>query len=708
MEKKILEEIVRMKEIMGIRVISEASNPIKPIVDDIIQKFAKKATTGDSDLKSRFKNFFDDIATSKSVYVNNEGILADLANGVKKVSVDDFFDGNETKLFGFIDDLLEDSTNGAIWKKTFNEALAGSSDDVFKNISKDLEDADDFIKQADNFKNTDPQFHDDMVDSLMRSRQAIEASDMDDELKKIILGRYGFDDIPEKVNVVAPVVDNVKDLTKKELLAKNWDDIVPLSDEEIANLRRANPLWDKVVNEWGKSLSDMLTGEVAFIDELQSSIKSLRDMLKSPDTSTENVGALTQRIGDLILKLRNKQFENFTSIDAWIKKNVPDSGIIAKIQDTDGYRMAKHLGTKEFLKDWEAKYLTKVEGERNLVIQLNSIFNPLSWLRINNMKKWGGDNWLEMVGNKWLKIISGPEFKKFRNKLLFGWDKPPRAYYQYAKGFGWYKTLGKMSWEYIQSRMVLLAYVALLDVITDAIGAGLYKWFPNWEWAKKQADSWSLSMGFETEKQKKEAEQSGATSSEGVKKLLQQFKYYFSNNISEKSLATPMLIDDLVLVYDAITNPSTEEDVKKAQEMRRRVGEAVEDGVSQADSVVTTHGIPVPDADGVIEAVTSDSSATEETPPTPTPPTPPTSTETTTPVVPGTASEQDKKSLKQQMNDDNYFDTEIISVDSIGGGRIKVTYKSKNPSGTNKYNELEKNSEGNWIYTYGKLKGQVY
>jgi hypothetical protein len=79
MEKKIIEEISRVREIMGLKLITERTFGPPKFLDELFQELAEKARSGDSALAGRFDDFLENLRkTGKNV-----GNVNDYAFGVR-------------------------------------------------------------------------------------------------------------------------------------------------------------------------------------------------------------------------------------------------------------------------------------------------------------------------------------------------------------------------------------------------------------------------------------------------------------------------------------------------------------------------------------------------------------------------------------------------------------------------------------------------
>jgi hypothetical protein len=722
MEKKVIEEISRVREIMGLKLITERTFGPPKFLDELFQELAEKARTGDSALAGRFDDFLEGLKkTGKDV-----GDLNDYAFGAKNAGRDitDDLGDQLDDVYKFVDELVTDSGNGTIWKTYLTDALKNSSDNVFKSIGDQLDTAKNTLK---NMKGYDDEAHDAAVDALEYMKKLINNSTLDENLKPIIRSRYGLDDIPAKRvanDVSDEVSDEVREVLKKFNWNTSWDDIKPSSQELLDNIDTiaGGGFVGKFI-DFIQSFLDFFKGEETKMDEILSLMKSY----STAQVTEQN--AIRERISKLITDLTKTRLVNFTNYQDFIKNNIKDYDLKNVFLNAGLLKSAKALSDDTARQEWEKTVGILADRRAKIRDQFLQLFAP-SW--VETWKKLAPRDAKGAIPGsffrKWKTILAGKEFKELRWSTIWGFTLNPSEMKQLFKTFGIKKGITSLTQEYITRLVWYSLYVSLFDTALDLIGFGLYQIAiirddeemvknPNnlyWKFVATQYEDFERHFNVEEEKSEIEYDDNGnpiektefQKTVDGLQDIAEFLLRIPKDNLA--SIAVPGLADDFIRFVGSLNDPIDKEKLRKeGEQLAEDLQTGRENAQQGANEAASQLGIPPPNSTSVREALDNLPQRTEDEIPTP-PPTPPTPTETTTSIKPGSATEDDKKSLKQQMNDDNYFDTEIISVDSIGGGRIKVTYKSKNPSGTNKYNELEKNSEGNWIYTYGTLKGQIY
>lgn len=721
MEKKVLEEIVRVREIMGLKLITEGSFGPPKFLDELFQELAERARTGDSALAGRFDDFLEGLKkTGKNV-----GDLNDYAYGAKNAGRDitDDLGDQLDDVYKFVDELVTDAGNGTVWKTYLTDALKNSSDNVFKSIGDQLGTAKNTLKNMGGY--TD-ELHDEAVDALTNMKNLINNSNLDDELKPILLARYGLDNIPAKKltsnvdDAIEEIPQEVRDVVKKSNWNKSWDEIQPATQELLDKIDAiAGGGFVGKFREFIQSFLDFFKKEQTKIDEILSLMKSYQG------AATTEQNAIRERVSKLITDLTNQRLVNLKNYEDFIKNNIKDYDLKNTFLNSGLLKSAKAIADDTARQDWEKTVGTLAERRVRLRDQFFQLLAP-SWT----------ETWKKLAPRdapgaipgsffrKWKMVFGDQKFKELRWSASWGFTLSANEVGKLFRTFGVKKAMTQLTKEYMTRLVWFTLYVSIFDMALDGIGYGLYYVAvakneeymvdnPNnlyWKFVANQWEDFEKHFDTEGEKEEIEYDESGNPIErtqfqkymDGLQDILEFISRIPQDNLA--SIGVPGLIDDFVSFISSLNDPINKEKLKKdTEKLVEDLQTGSENGKTVVKNAADSLGIVPPTPKEVKD--TLDVILPENTEPSDTTTQ---ETETVTSIKEGTASEEDKKSLKQQMNDDNYFDTEIISVDSIGGGRIKVTYKAKNQSGTNKYNHLEKNSEGKWIYTYGKLKGEIY
>jgi hypothetical protein len=685
MEKSILVEINRMKEIMGLRLLTESKIPF---IDDFIEKLAKNADEGDLAARNLFSNIFQDEAAT---------VIDDLVQNKK--TVDTIF-ADKDLMDDFIERALKstEKIDGMTVKSIFYQTLENSLDPIQSQLGKDLQSIQKTIDDLTKYE-TEPDLYNQAIEALeTMKRQINDVFSNDTEMQKIINSSAGLDDIPER-KIIDDVTDNVVDDAAEETaeetgeaklpFEKSWDEVKPLTPDELKSLRKSNKLWDSISNGFFKKVSDMVSSELTLSDELISSIKSLQEVVATKGEDTTMGAPLQKRIGDLLLQITQKRKDNFDAINLWVGKNVPNGAVKSRIQNLEGYNLAKSITTGEFVNGWNKKYADLLGKQRFMLTQLNSVFNPFTWIGKKVAKKYGGDGWGEAVMNKWSEILWGDSFRKLRWGFPLGLPKPGKAYLEYLSTKGIVSTAGKL---FVDGVVMNYAKYITLYMLVDFLSDLVSNWalifiLPNNETIKSQKKHYEEMLGYKSEE----------TYDDGfITKLLTITKNYFLENAMNMNVLIPGFADDTINLLNMMLNPVTDETVKKVREDATTLfdnsRQSAQEGIENARKELENQGLD-PDALGTTVTITPNTTPTDTNQPDNQEPTPSTSS-----IIEGTASEEDKTSIKAQLNDDDYFRDYIRVIDNGPDGTVIVRIKplSDYPNGIKQ--TLYKASDGKWYY----------
>lgn len=679
MEKSILVEINRMKEIMGLRLLMESS---LPFVDEFIEKLAKNAEDGDIAARNLFSDIFKDDAAI---------VIDDLVQN--KRNVDTIFNDKDL-LDNFMDRAFKsaDKIDGMTAKNIFYDTLEKSLDPVQSQLGKDLNDIGEKINDLSKFE-SEPDLYNQAIDALEEMKKQInDVFSNDAEIQKIINSSAGLDDIPSK-KVIDDVTDNVVDDAAEETgekilpFQKSWNDVKQLTTNELNSLRKSNKLWDSISNGFFRKVSDMISSEITLQDELLSSLKSLQEMLNTKGADTTMAAPLQKRIGDLLLQITQKRKDNFASIESWVGKNVPAGNVKSKIQNFEGYDLAKSITSGKFVDEWNKKYSDLLGKQRFMLAQLNSVFNPFAWLGKKAMiKKYGGDNWADSVMNKWAEILWGDSFRKLRWGFPLGLPKPGRAYLEYLSTKGITSTAGKLIIDgFVMNYLKYISLYVFIDFLSDLVSNWILIFiFPNNESIKSQKKHYEEMLGYKSEE----------TYDDGfITKLLTITKNYVVENGKEMNVLIPGFADDTINLIDKMLSPVSPETVEVVRSDAIKLfndnKQKAKDGIDNGKQELENRNLEL-DSLRKIVTLTTDTTSTDSTnvkkpdvPPTPT-------------IKEGTASEEDKISFKDYLKDDKVFNA-YNKIDQGDKPGVIIIFSKEYGKQT-----LYKDSEGIWRYVKSK------
>jgi hypothetical protein len=472
--------------------------------------------------------------------------------------------------------------------------------------------------------------------------------------------------------------------------------VQPLTSEELASLRKSNYLWDRISNGFFKSISDMFAGERKLTDELLSSVKSLHSLLNNKDVDTTLVSDLQKRIGDLILELTQKRKANFQSIEAWVGKNVSAGNVKSRIQGLQGYDLAKSVANGSYVKEWNQTYKKLMKDQDNIFIQLNSVFNPFAWFgkgfRERYVMTQGGKaqptNYIQAAAVKWNRILYGDDFYNFRVKFPLGLPKPTSAYVNLFRNAGIRPALWEVTKGYIEYWIKMAAIYGLFDLLTDIFGNLVLVYSPENEWAREQVKHLGEMTGNKTDEK-----------SEGVLDdlavIAKAASNYFTENLFSIESAFPGFADDVVRYLGKVMIPLSVESAKEIHDWWVSWGnekkQQIEQNLENAEQGLEESGISIDTLKTMAPELGLDTTSTNVNEPDNQEPTP-----TDDSIQKGTASNEDKISLRDYLNNPEQFK----KYTSIDKGEVEGTIITRfvDINGDNVFATIYKDSGGVWRY----------
>lgn len=253
MEQKLNEEILRIKEVMGLTILNESIPPslMKFAVntsDNVFQTL--KRTFGLSDDLAR--KYADDFANTKKL---SDDAVEEISKNISVYTVDELYEVLKGSVFKVIDEKVGTLIDVRLGQnKTANEIYDEISDTLDKIPSLD---------GADEYKKRLLSDYDELLESKMKRRQTGAAREVDDV----------FDDLIEELNregdSVEEQIDNIPNLTSVEnsIMKRTWRtfwlkkesfyDVIRrkalLGGEETARLRRAS---DEMLEELSRAANN--------------------------------------------------------------------------------------------------------------------------------------------------------------------------------------------------------------------------------------------------------------------------------------------------------------------------------------------------------------------------------------------------------------------------------------------------------------------
>jgi len=382
----------------------------------------------------------------------------------------------------------------------------------------------------------------------------------------------------------------VKKATVTDVAGQQIDDLVPLTQNELSKLEKLyrpkglGKSFLKAMRQFSKKVNDMMKAESELMDETLSLIKTFKET-QNDATKTD----IIKRISDNTKKLTQLDTSNKEIIGQWIDSNVLDRNIRNKIKNTEGYKKAAQILDGTAYKKWNEEYKKLSERRSMTRKQINSMFNPASWLK-GNMKKWGdGLGYGAQVYSKWRSFIKGPEFQELRNYLALGQTQKWSGINSFRKEFGLLPAIGNVAKEWAYSYVVLSMVYGFLDYTTTILGHYLddFEMFKDIEWIQKNSADYDKDIQG---RQKTE----GRNFIQGWGYFLLDLSKYMSKYLSQLEVAFPGLIfDDLgTLLYEMSTGDITPEKAKKmkgqADTLKENVGTEIKKIESGTEKTIDT------------------------------------------------------------------------------------------------------------------------
>jgi len=310
MEKKVISEVDRIKEIMGLTVISEGVGPVRQILDNIFSSFW---SSSDNTLKQIITDSLE--TQTQKGYDEISGFLDEIANGTK--TIDELETQFPTINFrGALNDLLS-STNGKQYLDEVYDIISRNNPELSQSLKKaKTESATDF----DNLKITNPQLHDDIVDGLTTTRQTIDEFFEDDpNLAAIIREKTGLDNIPAKISkpsstkkftksVGKSIKDAVYEWAEVDLPSVGvwYSEMARWYDTWTRDLKNALSVFrDQIAKLFGKTLPEEGWGTKSILDKIEQLSEEITDLMKknieegTPEVNERMLARLTELIYSL-------------------------------------------------------------------------------------------------------------------------------------------------------------------------------------------------------------------------------------------------------------------------------------------------------------------------------------------------------------------------------------------------------------------------
>jgi hypothetical protein len=545
MNKQILSEVYRQLELMGIeketlknkKILKE--NKFVSVGSDLLKTFFTTA-------KKQVPNLVDfvDVGTVRV----SKAFYNDMLRILDNPSTFDILDDAEKKLFGEVvaqnsqvvnniyKKLMQDVVDNTgeteqVWIKTLVDQASGGK--TVTEILNDLNGEEDiFLNEV-------------LTQKILKKIRDFESGKFTPEVKKTVT-------------------------SMKEAGGQSWEDIPPLSDDELLKL-------EKLYSQAGLGKSFKMAKE-AFLNDVDGMIKrqyvlmdetiSLIKTLSSNTNAISRVDVETQ-ISNNIKRLTQMDAKNFKRINEWIGVNIPKDPasreIRTKILKLKGYQRAAAIADNTALTEWKNSYKGLLARRAALRKQLNSMLNPASWFG-HNMDKWkkdGGNAYL----NKWAAFFKGDEFRELKNWAQTGQTQKWSGFNKFRQDFGFLPAIGNVTKEWVYAYIRLAITYTITDYLSDLFG----HFVRNFEFVKKHNLFQDQIRSYEEHFDGNGSDSENKMAA-GYGMIAEKLGLYGLDELKEMSTAIPGLYDELgLLFYWMNTSDISEDDIKRAEEDAKRI-----------------------------------------------------------------------------------------------------------------------------------------
>lgn len=532
MEKKLVVEIERYRELMGLRLLSEQP---ASILDDVV-KFAKNFKSELNVVKSEFDSAFKALEKHK--------------NGVVRLS-DDELVTNYSKLANSYPEVADELA----------PLIISNLDDTLKNQIRQLKiDIQDFksagATEAEVKRYIDDLFANGTINSPIDQVETLLKNDLDD-FKSGVFGTRQVQS-SQKGGFINVKPDDIPNIGPSEL-------------ERIQKLYRAKGLGSLLqpITKMRQAWSDFFTSSTKLIDETLSLTKSWSSGELNPSQKND----LLKRISSNLENLAKKDARIFDDYNLWLETYIKpiDYRLYEKILKTEGYKKANSIYTGTALQEYEKNVLTYSQRRKLLAEQIKDVFYPSRWFgknMLSRLKTAGKDSKISKW-EKWGKILnpSSAEFAEFRRWLLYGGTRTPQQYIEYGNKLGWLGLGKDLFLNYLRRILWWNLWISVLDLVTDFASIP----FAESEWdymdiLKKNYSSYQdraitklLDINLEPEKDDSNME----SLLKFMSRIGVNIPIYYTDNLFQLQTAIPGIIDDVAILVQNMTRKLSPEELEK-------------------------------------------------------------------------------------------------------------------------------------------------
>lgn len=429
-----------------------------------------------------------------------------------------------------------------------------------------------FKNEIDN--GLDPDYAKSSAENWVNQNIKTDFDGVKDIIKKDILDY--IDNVAKKSKTKPkPIVDNPKPNDITGVSGQNWEQILPLSSDELTKLEKLyrqkglGQSFFRSMRQFSQRITDMITKQVALMDETLSLMKTLDET-----TNAAQKTDILRRIGDNIENLTKSDKDNYKIIDEWIDTNVPDYKLKSKLRGIEGYQKAAKIFDGSTLGKWKENYKGLLDRRRAMLIQVNSMLNPLSWFPGIMRRKFGDSGgYGAQVAKKWLTFVKGPEYGEFRRFLYSGQTQKWKGIGDFMKEFGVIPGLTNVAKEFAWSYISLAVMYAFVDYVTDILGNQVrnVEYLNDYGFVQNQIKSYDEHINKEN---------TNVNTLEkptiGLLNFLGDMSNYSMDYFKDLSVAFPGLVDDFLnFWFDLRNDKINEENIDKLNKQGEKLKEQI-------------------------------------------------------------------------------------------------------------------------------------
>lgn len=531
MGKKLIVEIQRYRELMGLRLLSEQP---ATILDDIV-KFAKNFKSELNVVKSEF-----DIAL-KALEKHKNGVVRlsddELVRNYSKLanSYPEVADEIAPKIIQNLDDTLKNKiTQLKLDIQDFKDA--GATEAEVKNYIDDL------------FKNGTINSPIDQVETLLKK-------DLDD-FKSVVFGTRQAQST-QKGGFIDVKPSDIPNIGPSEL-------------EKLQKLYRAKGLGSLLqpIRKMRQAWSDFFTSSTKLTDETLSLTKSF----SSGELTPKQKNDLLKRISSNLENLAKKDTQIFEDYNLWLETYIKpvDYNLYEKIRKTEGFKKANSIFTGTALEEYEKNVLTYSQRRKILSEQIKDVIFPSRWFgknMLSKLKAAGKDSKISKW-EKWGKILnpSSAEFAELRRWLLYGGTRHPQQYIEYGNKLGWLGLGRDLFFSYLKRLLWWNLWISVLDLLTDLVSVPLAESeydvmdFLKKNYASYQDRAMTKLLDINLESEKDDADMESLL--KFMTRMGVNIPIYFKDNLFQLQTVIPGIIDDVAVLVQNMTRKLSPEELE--------------------------------------------------------------------------------------------------------------------------------------------------